>query len=173
MAQLSSRTQQQKTIAELTIVVNNQNPYTQRLAHIPLPPAADDPDSTERDISSTALWDLARIKAIAERHSDERPTLLAITRRCRKDWQRLTEEPGGFDLAEHIRMLTDQNYQKSIWCKASPSGRVPEAWLPCDAYSLSVPFVHPVTRWSGTVNYYFKLCESMDGQLLLFVSVHP
>lgn len=154
-------------------MVNNQNPYTKRLLDIPPPPAVDDPDSSDRPIGRAAIWSLKRFQEIADEHSDDCPTLLAVTRKCRNDLKRLTAEPGGFDLAEHIRILTNENYQKSVWCMSSPRGHIPGAWLPCDAYSLSVPFTHPVTQWSGNVNYYFKLCESLTGQMLLFVSVHP
>lgn len=154
-------------------MVNNQNPYTKRLPHITAPPPADDPDSSDRPIGHTAVWNLKKLQEIANEHSDDHPTLLAVTRKCRNDLKRLCDEPGGFDFAEHILKLTNGNFRKSVWCLSSPRGHTLGAWLPCDAYELSVPFTHPTTKWSGTANYYFKLCESVTGQILLFVSVHP
>lgn len=150
-------------------MVNNQNPYMKLLPGLPEPPE----DGDDRLIGRSVLWPLDELQAIARRSSDVAPTLRAITQKCRTDIKRLMQEPGGFDLAQHVLLLRASCYDKSLWCRSSPDGRVPGFWLPCDAYRLTVPFAHPMTGWEGKANYYFKMAKAPTGGLVLFVSVHP
>lgn len=120
-------------------------------------------------IGKNALWDLVELQNII---NVDAIAWIAVTEKCRNDIKRLVQEPGGFDLTNHILLLKPSNYDKSLWCRSSPDGKQPGFWLPCDAYRLTVPFVHPVTGWEGPANYYFKIAKAFDGKLVLFVSVH-
>jgi len=160
-------------LLKLTMMVNNPNPYLAQVAGLKPPPTKVDATDAERWIGKASLWSLEDLQSLVERDTLSLQTVVLVTTKCLRDVARLKEEPGGFDLAQQVSKLRAGNYDKSLWCLSSPLGKAPGFWIPCDAYSLSVPFEHPNTGWKGEVNLYFKMAKAVSGLAVLFVSVHP
>lgn len=152
------------------MMVNNQNPYTKLLPFLVVP-ETDDPADTERFIRKEPLWDLAEVQELASLDSDQRQTLVPVTARC---ISRLAElEHNGFNLAQHVQMLSKKHYRQSVWCRGKGQKGRMGPWVPCDDYALrAVEYTNPLTGYSGRCDYYFKFCKSITGTVVLFVSVH-
>lgn len=145
-------------------MVNNKNPYLDVLKNLPVPPLDTDPDGGDREIGRIPIWSLEDFKGLAAIHSEEEPTLIPVTRKCRRDLTNLVEE--GFDLCAHIQMLSPDNYRKSVWCRTG------SRWIPCDAYALRAAYTTLSTGYSGTAEYYFKMCKGLNGITVVFISIH-
>jgi len=165
-------------IAELTIMVNNQNRYLRIFSNIPLPPSIGDADNEDRKIGETPLWDIQDIVAIAKTHSEQSVKVRMVTNKADRDYGVLTEN--GFDLNEILSQMASRGrYKGSWWCKTSPAKdkdgrpRGKGAWVPCDAYEVTAcEYEHPVTGYRGKADYYLKMCKSITGTVVLFVSLH-
>lgn len=157
-------------LPELTMMVNNQNPYMKLFPFLVVP-ETDDPLDTERFIRNEAVWDLAEIQELASRDENPEQTLIPFTARCTNQLEVLKDN--GFDLAQHVQMLSAKHYRQSVWCRGKGSRGRMGPWVPCDDYALKgVAYTHPRTGHSGRCDYYFKFCKSITGTVVLFVSVH-
>lgn len=161
--------------AKLTIMVNSTNPYLTVLPDICHPPLCTDPDGSDRKIGEEALWKLHELVEIASSDDDENVKM--VTNRAVRDYENLVEN--GFDLNDVLAQLAVKGvFKGSWWCKTSPSKdrngkpRGVGAWIPCDAYSITLDYENPKTGYCGIANYYLKMCKSLDGSVVLFVSVH-
>lgn len=145
-------------------MVNNENPYLAILQNLPNPPLGNDPNGDDREIGKNPLWSLEDFKKKSAEHSEAKPTLIPVTKKCRNDLRNLTEV--GFDLAAHIQALTGLHFKNAVWCQTG------SMWIPCDAYSLKASFTVPSTGYCGTTEYYFKMCKGLTGNTVVFVSIH-
>lgn len=160
---------------KLTIMVNPPNPYLKILPDVCQPPSRTDSDGSDRKIGEEALWDLQELVKIAS--LDDAETVKMVTSKAERDYENLVEN--GFDLNDVLAELAVKGvFKGSWWCKTSASKdrygkpRGVGSWIPCDAYSVTLDYEHPKTGYRGTANYYLKMCKSLDGSLVLFVSVH-
>jgi hypothetical protein len=158
-------------------MVNNENPYIQVLPNIALPPANDDEDKTDREISDKPLWDLQEIVEIASRNAVGNVTIRMVTGKADRDYENLIEN--GFDLLEVLSQLVNKGkFKGAWWCRTSPAKgrdgkpRGSGMWVPCDAYAITMDFEHPTTLYRGKVEYYLKMCKSPNGSVVFFVSLH-
>lgn len=166
----------QRNVAQVTIMVNNLNPYLSILSDLPSPPLVDDADRKDRYIGGSPIWDLNELTSIALR-DPENGTVKMVTEKAEKDYEQLLEN--GFDLDDALRQLSMRpRFKGAFWCKTSPSKdsrgrpRGTGVWIPCDAYEVEGGYVHPHTGYSGTATYYLKMCRGLDGSAVLFVSLH-
>jgi hypothetical protein len=158
-------------------MVNNGKPYREIFPDIPSAPAVDDPDKADRYIGDSPLWSLAEIIEIASRDTPTNVTIRMVTTKSEKDYENLLDN--GFSLLEVLSLVPKKGkFKGAWWCKTSPAKgrdgrpRGNGAWVPCDAYSVTVSYEHPLTRYSGQANYYLKACKNHSGDVLLFVSLH-
>lgn len=150
------------------------NPWAQSNAKLPwLPPESNDEKSREIPFK---VWDLADVFKVAQAclETDDDNLIVYATDDCRNNIQALEWEAR--DVAEKLLLLLPKGrYQNSQWCKRSYQPGVtqkPEAvWMPCDAYALKIVDSN-ASGWSGLIKYYFKLCLSVRGTVVLMVSAH-
>ena len=153
----------------------NNNPYLKILSNLSAPPA--DSEKSDRFIGNSPLWKLSEIVQIALQHEEVKPTIRIVTNDAIKNYGDLLAN--GFNLKEAISQIERSGrYKSSWWCKTSPmtdangKARGTGTWIPCDDYTLTLPFEHPTTGYSGRCEYYFKFCKGLDGSTVLFVSIH-
>lgn len=156
-------------------MVNNINPFLSVHPNLPHPPNNEDANGDDRLIGTSPVWDLADIVRIISSDCKETATARMVTRRSSRDYENLLEN--NFSLPDVIKSIpNDGIYKNSWWCKTGPETRrgkvINGVWIPCDAYSIRMPFENPVNGYSGISEYYLKMCKGLDGKVVLFVSLH-
>lgn len=148
------------------------NPFIRQNPDLPWPPPSSEEGKEDTRKIEGKVWLLENFISIATSYLDgtNDRALIAATNDCQADMQenRLTYA----DLAEIICMLTDRDYQNSMWCMRSAREGVkcaPEAsWLPCDAYTIPIRYEN-----NESITYYLKMCQNLTGTVLLLISTHP
>lgn len=158
-------------------MVNNTNPYVEAMPHLPQPPLIADADHSDRRIGVNPLWDMAEIVEVASRCTDNNVTVRMVTNRAERDYENL--EVNGFSLQQLLLAVESEGiFKESVWCRTSPrrgqNGRTrgTGSWVPCDSYVVSLNYEHPTTGYNGVAEYYIKMCMSLNGSVVLFVSLH-
>lgn len=148
------------------------NPYVRARPDLSWRPPSEDPRS---QVIPRKVWELASVHAIAEAQLRQvaASLIVPITNKCTEDIQKL--ELTTTDLAERLLLLSDANYDKSMWCLRSRQGGVKVSaealWYPCDAYVLRMQELLSTNR-KVEVEYYLKLCLSPANIVVLLVSIH-
>lgn len=155
----------------------NNNPYLKILTSLKPPPDKFSTGGSDRLIGHSPLWCLSEIVEIVLQHNEIKPTVRIVTEDAIKEYEELLVN--GFDLKDAISSIESKGrYRNSWWCKTSPNKdangnpRGVGAWIPCDDYTLLLPYEHPATGYRGTCEHYFKFCKGLDGATVLFVSLH-
>lgn len=155
-------------------MVNNKNPFQNLYPKLTSSPELDDGNTSDRYIQNSPIWELDKLIEIIQKHEGN---IKIVTDGAKKDFENLLEN--GFNLIETLLQVNVTNdFRGAFWCKTSPSldsrgkRRGPGSWIPCDSYSVKCEFENPVNGFSGLVSYYIKLCQGIDGNAVLFVSIH-
>lgn len=156
-------------------MVNNKNLYLNYNSKLTEPPAVNDGDTSDRFIQAYPIWNLNELINIALKNCGN--NIKIVTDKATKNYEALLED--GFDLLSTLKAISNNGkFKEAVWCKTSPrkdrngKPRGLGSWIPCDAYSVNCEFEHPVTGYKGVVNYYIKMCKGLDGNTVLFVSIH-
>lgn len=156
-------------------MVNNKNLFLKIHPKLTVPPELDDANTSDREIQNNPIWDLATIIELIQKHNGN--NIQIVTSKADRDYENLLEN--GFDLLETLLKIDVKNdFRGAFWCKTSPAldskgrRRGTGVWIPCDSYSVKCEFEHPVSGYKGLVSYYIKVCQGLDGNAVLFVSIH-
>ena len=151
------------------------NVYFKNNPKLTEPPPLDDDNSPDRSIQDTPIWDLDELKKIALKNNGN--NILIVTNKANKNYEALLES--GFDLPSTVEAIDKKrDFKGAFWCKTSPKkdkhgkSRGLGSWIPCDSYSVNSVYEHPITGYKGLVIYYLKMCKGLDGNTVLFVSIH-
>lgn len=146
------------------------NSYKLRWPELPWPPSKEDEPSR---VIGRQLWALEEVQGIAKAQLQHGRRLVPVTRDCLKDLQKLSFDVN--DIARLVLQLKQTNYDKSMWCLATPndgvSVRQERLWYPCDAYAMTRS-ERLDSGWEGDVSYYLKLCMHSARSVVLLFSAH-
>lgn len=149
------------------------NPYVRFRPELPWPPPSCDKDKRHTRVIADKIWSLDQFKTIAAKCIAGTPnSIIAITKNCEDDMQNhmLRYE----DVADIIGLLTDDDYENSLWCmrsKRNGTQCAPESlWMPCDSYVIEIELEDEPDE---SITYYLKMCQNITGTVLLMISTHP